>query len=383
MGRVKINPEALKWARIDAGYDYYNLPNKIKPKFKEWESGRLMPTWKQLCDISRYFKRPTAFFFRKNFPEHLNMDLIEYRNLSEGEFQFKSPNLTLAIREAVHKRETFLELAAEMNYPKFDFSKFKLNSSNVSDLAGHIRNVLDVDLAQQKSWLYRRNHKDIAHYNFLNHWKDVIGEQLGILIFEAPRISLNEMRALCIYFDEHPIILLNSADSPNARIFSIFHELTHLILGESAICDVDNNNSKEWLCNSVSAEFLMPKEDLLNNSRVRYNSSGEWSNKDLFELSNVYGVSRESVLLRLINVNKASRKSYEIAKNQWDEEFKNKAKSSTGGSPVLNQVKYNGKMYSILLLTAYENGLMSGVDFSQSIGLRLKHVGELSQRLFG
>ena len=383
MGRVKINPEALKWARIDAGYDYYNLPNKIRPKFKEWESGRLMPTWKQLCDISRYFKRPTAFFFRKNFPKHFNMNLIEYRNLSDGKFQFKSPNLTLAIREAVNKRETFLKLSAEMNYPKINFSKFKSDSSDVSDLAAHIRNVLDVDMDEQKSWLHHKNHKDTAHYNFLNHWKEIIGEQMGVLIFEAPRISLDEMRALCIYFDEHPIILLNSADSPNARIFSIFHEVTHLILGESAICDVGRNNSKEWLCNSVSAEFLMPKEDLLNNSRVKYNSHGEWTDRELSELSNVYGVSRESVLLRLVNLNKASGKSYEAAKNRWDMEFKNKRKSSSGGSPVLNQVKYNGKMYSILLLTAYENGLISGVDFSQGIGLRLKHVEELSRRLFG
>ena len=59
MGRVKINPEALKWARIEAGYDYSNLPKKIKPKFNEWESGQTMPTWNQLCDISNYFKSLT------------------------------------------------------------------------------------------------------------------------------------------------------------------------------------------------------------------------------------------------------------------------------------------------------------------------------------
>ena len=32
MGRVAINPKALKWARIDAGYNYSNLPNKIQTK---------------------------------------------------------------------------------------------------------------------------------------------------------------------------------------------------------------------------------------------------------------------------------------------------------------------------------------------------------------
>lgn len=381
MGRVKINPEALLWARIDAGYDYHNLPNKIKPRFKEWESGQTMPTWKQLCDVSNYFKRPTAFFFRKNFPQHFNMDLVEYRNLNDSKFMRRSPKLTLAIRDAVNKRLIFSELAEEMHYPKIDFSQFKLNSKNVLELANHIRNILNVDLDEQKSWLYHNDRKDTAHYNFINHWKEKIGDELGVLIFEVPRISLDEMRALCIYFDEWPIIVLNSADSPNARIFSLFHELTHLILGESAICDVDKNNAKEWLCNSVAAQFLVPQEDLLKNTVVKLNHSGRWTASELVELSNEYGVSRQSLLLRLIHLNKAPQKSYDEMKSQWIGEYKKK--SSGGGSPVLNQIKYNGKMYSFLMLAAYENGVISSVDFSQDMGLRIKHVDELSEKLFG
>lgn len=385
MGRVKINPKALKWAREEAGYDYSNLPNKIKPKFEEWESGKTMPTWKQLCDISKYFKRPSAFFFRKNLPEHLTLDFIEYRKLDNFECQIKSPNLTLGIHDAIAKRDMYIELLEDMYYPKTSFSKFKLNSNNVYILANHIRNILNVDLEEQKSWLYVNNRKNAQHYNFLNQWKDKLSEELGILIFEVPRVSLDEMRALCIYYDEYPIILLNSADSPNARIFSLFHELTHLLLGESAICDVDKNNSKEWLCNSVAAQFLIPKEDLLNKTVVKNNIAKEWTNKELWDLSNEYGVSKHSILLRLINLNKAHQESYDIFKREWDEDFKKEKdkKSGGGGNPVRNQVKYNGKLYSSLLLSAYEAGVLSSVEFSQGIGLRLKHVNELSEQLFG
>ena len=382
MGRVKINPEALKWAREDAGYDYVNLPKKIKPKFKEWESGKTMPTWKQLCDISDYFKRPSAFFFRKNLPEHLRLDFIEYRKLDPLECHSRSPNLTLGIHKAIAKRNTYMELLEDMNYPKVSFSKFKLNSADIHILAKHIREILNVDLEEQKSLLYVNNRKDTKHYNFLNHWKEKISEELGILIFEVPRVSLDEMRALCIYYDEYPIILLNGGDSPNARIFSLFHELTHLLQGESAICDVSKNNSKESLCNSVAAQFLIPKEDILNNLQVKNNLSKEWTNKELFDLSNEYGVSKHSILLRLINLNKASQESYNIFKRKWDDDFKKeKNKKSAGGNPVRNQIKYNGKMYSSLLLSAYESSVLSSVEFSEGIGLRLKHVDELYEQL--
>lgn len=382
MGRVDINPEALKWARIDAGYDYSNLPNKIKSKYRQWECGEKMPTWNQLCDISNYFKRPTAFFFRKSFPEHINPDFIEYRKLNNSKSLIKSPTLTIGIRECIYKRENFLEMMNDMHYPTTSFSEFRLDSNNVFELAKHIRDILAVDLDKQKSWLYNNGKKDNAHYYFLNQWKEEISSKLGVLIFEIPRVPLDEMRALCIYYDTHPIILLNSADSPNARIFSLFHELTHLILGESAICDVDKDNSKERLCNSVSAQFLVPKDDLLKNPRVINKNSKQWTDEELMNLSHEYGVSRESLLLRLIDSKKALQKSYKPLKEKWIIQAKNK-KAFKGGSPVLNQIKYNGKSYSRLMLAAYENGVISEVEFSQLVGLRLKHVDELAEKLFG
>ena len=244
-----------------------------------------------------------------------------------------------------------------------------------------MRNILGVDLKEQKTWLYNNSHKDFMHYNFLNNWKDYISTKFSILIFEIPHVSLNEMRALCINYDEFPVILLNSADSPNGRIFSIFHELTHLILGESAICDVAHNNSKEWLCNSAAAEFLAPKRDLLKNPIVMRKQTKNWTDEELSALSHEYGISRESMLLRLININKASQNSYEPMKKKWIQN--SKKQNLTGGSPVLNQIKYNGKLYTQLLLTAYENGVISSVEFSQYIGLRLKHVDELSEIIFG
>ena len=380
MGRVKINPKALKWARIDSGYDYENLPNKIKPKFEEWESGKLMPTWNQLCDISRYFKRPTAFFFREKFPKHINPELIEYRKSDNLNLNNISPALTIGIREVISRRDTFLEIMGEMHRPLTSFSQYRLNSENIPQLSRHIREILNVDLTEQKSWLYNNNRKDKPHYNFLNKWKEILSSKLGVLVFEIPKVDLKEMRALCIYYDKHPIILLNGADSPNGRIFSLFHELTHLIIGESAICDVDKNNSKEWLCNNVAAEFLVPKEDLLKNPIVLNKNSNEWSKQELKDLSNEYGVSKESLLLRLIHTGKAYPNSYEILKKDF--KFKSNKKSFGGGSPVLNQIKYHGTLYSRLMLNAYENGVISSVEFSQNINLRLKHVDELTEQLF-
>ena len=104
MGRVKINPKMLTWAREDAGYTFETLPKNLQKNFIYWEKGKKQPTWNQLCDISNKLKRPTAFFFRKNPPKTDKINLVEYRKTNMT-IQTRSPQLNLAIRQFNYKRE--------------------------------------------------------------------------------------------------------------------------------------------------------------------------------------------------------------------------------------------------------------------------------------
>lgn len=275
-----------------------------------------------------------------------------------------------------------MELLEDMHLKGKSFEKYRFESKNPLIFAKRIRSILNVSLEEQKSWIRNEdNRRDLYHYTFLNEWKEQINE-LGVLIFEISRVSKQEMRALSIYHDNYPIILLNGGDSVNGRIFSLFHELTHLMLGESVICDLDESNLKEKFCNSVAGEFLVPSEDLKTNQNL-IEHPYEWDDEELFELSHEYGVSNESILLRLLFMGKTTQTFYENKKRQWDEEFRNNQNESSGGSPVLNQVKYNGRMYSRLLFSALENHVISPSEFSKYMGLRLKHANKLESYLFG
>ncbi|MBE6494693.1 MAG: ImmA/IrrE family metallo-endopeptidase [Methanosphaera stadtmanae] len=380
MGRVKINPEVLKWARIDAGYTFQTLPIKLQKNFVEWESGTKNPTWNQLCDISNQFKRPTAFFFRKNPPKSEEIDFIEYRKKTLAT-ETRSPQLSIALRQYNYKRKNYIELLEDMNFPKIIFSKYTQNDGSTEELAKYIRQILEISVETQKSWIFTKdNRKDYNHYNFLNKWKEQINK-LGVLVFEVPRVSLDEMRALCIYYKEYPIILLNGADSVNGRIFSLFHELCHLILGDKAICDIHHDNSKEYLCNTVAAEILVPKNYLLNEKIVKDKINNTWTDDELTRLSHIYGVSKETILLRLVNLHKTSSQFYLAKKEEWEKVNNIKQKKKGGGSPVKNQIKYNGKMYLDLFLTAYENNIITDVEFSEAVNLKLKHTEELANEL--
>ena len=56
-------------------------------------------------------------------------------------------------------------------------------------------------------------------------------------------------------------------------------------------------------------------------------------------------------------------------------------KKTGGGSPVKNQIKYNGKMYMSLFLTAYENNIITESEFSEAVNLKLEHTENLAKEL--
>lgn len=268
-----INPAMMIWAREYAGFiDEYEelLPGYIKKHYKLWEKGEKYPTWNQLRQVSAKYNVPTAFFFMKTTPDFDDLpELINFRKINPNNYKNESPDLIREIRKSENRRENYLDLLFELDEPIRKFEVIE-NPTSKRKVVEHIRKKLDVSLDNQKSWIKKNNSLDKNHYNFLNKWKEIITEKMGVLIFETKGVFLEEMRGLCIFHDEVPIILLNGKDTTNGRIFSLFHELTHLLLGESAICENNESSKEEIFCNAVAGEFLVLSDDAfsINNKKT-------------------------------------------------------------------------------------------------------------------
>ena len=371
IARAKINPKMMEWARLHAGFTNgyeENLPIEIKKRYEKWENGDVAPTWKQLRNASQKFNVPTAFFFMDEPPILKELPtLINYRKIDfESIYEDNSPALIESIRKSERRRSIFIELLEELNedVPTFEIPKLTHNKTVFSN---YLREVLDITLETQKSWFQEKK-----HYYFLNNWKEIITKKLGILIFETEGVDINEMRGLCIFHENVPIILLNGKDTPNGRIFTLFHELTHLLLGESAICGDDLEREVEIFCNSVAGEFLVPQEDLLENlhSPVR-------------DLSNSYGVSQHVIYRRLLDTKNITQKEYD-SKTEYDyEDYANDDSDGFGGRYLYNQIKYNGRPFFTLVLDAYDYGIISSLEFSKYTNLGQNQIPKLQDILFG
>jgi uncharacterized protein YllA (UPF0747 family) len=102
-----------------------------------------------------------------------------------------------------------LDLLFELGEPIPKFEVIEESKSR-KKVVKYIRDKLDISLDEQKSWIRKNNSLDKEHYNFLNKWKELITEKMGILIFETDGVILEEMRGLCIFHEEWRILHLLS-----------------------------------------------------------------------------------------------------------------------------------------------------------------------------
>ena len=103
------------------------------------------------------------------------------------------------------------------------------------------------------------------HYDALNGWRSAV-EALGVLVVQLRNVPIEEMRGCSLALFPLPVIILNSADSPLGRVFTLLHELTHLARAESGLCDLAEEVPRrkadevvEAYCNRVAGIGPAPK----------------------------------------------------------------------------------------------------------------------------
>ena len=172
----------------------------------------------------------------------------------------------MEIRSARDRRDIALELYERLEAELPLFSAEASLSDDPESLATEIRNLLGITLEDQ----FRSRNR----YDAFNSWRSAL-ENAGILVFQATGVDLSEMRAFSISEPPFPVIVVNIKDSPLARIFSMLHELVHIMLRDGGICGLGEEANRppekqlvEIFSNRVAGAILVPKGVLLQENLV-------------------------------------------------------------------------------------------------------------------
>jgi Zn-dependent peptidase ImmA (M78 family) len=347
---------------------------------QDWEAGTERPTLSQLRKAASVYRQPLATFLLAEPPPE-SQAIVAFRTLPETDAARPTPAFADGLRRALRQQTVARHLAdlAGEEIARIDISRrFSENAEQSGQL---VREWLGVDLFQQLSW--RTNEEAFRS------WSRAI-ENRDILVIHIARVELSEMRAFAEQSQPFPIIGLNGKDSATGKIFSLMHELTHILLasGRSPAIHVFRGNSKwpDWdkssevFCNQVAAAALMPARDLL----AQVGSTdvvGTWNDEQLRQVSSRYNVSREALLLRLVSLGKASQTLYEVKKQQFEDEYRQRAEAqqneSGGGDYYRLKVRDLGRRFIADVLSAYDNEEISSRDVTQYLGVQLGQLPRL------
>ena len=380
--KANVQPQILHWLRQSSGLSIEQTAQKLNTKTERilsWEAGEDQPSMPQLRNLARAFKRPISHFYLPTPSEEPSIP-HDFRRLPDAGSHQHSPELLHEIRLAYHRRLIALDLASDMGTPITPFAAFGTVTADNSpeDTATQMRTVIGVNTDAQRTWREPRR--------AYGAWRKGI-ESLGVLVFQVTTVELQQMLGFSLAYTELPVIAINRKLSPNGRNFTMLHEFVHLLLGQSGICDVDNNlphNQRdqrvEVFCNRVAGAALVPKNALLAHGLVesKSNQTHDWDDDSLQSMSKDFGASEEVIVRRLLICGRASQEFYSTKRAQYKARLSRRDEDRRDGREfkrnMPQEVASNLSSFARLVLDGYHSDVLSLAETSRHLGVRAEKV---------
>lgn len=375
-----VNGEILRWAR-----EFYNMNAEEAAKaigvdverYCNWEAGTDHPTYAKLRKISEVFRKPSAVFF---FPVPPQLPPIkgDLRTLPDDVVNHFSKNVIIQFEKAKVYQISLREL---YNNRKSIFMHKGEFPSDTAALCDYFRTALAFPITAQKAQrstkvvfeIYRKKFYDIGIYVFKDSFRD------------------NGISGLCIADSQFPVIMINNSMSFARQIFTLFHELYHLVMdtsGAEIICDDyyimlnQTQSTIEHSCDTFANMFLVPLDDF--QAELQKTSLDEHR---IEELAKLYSVSREAIMYKLWKLGKITTNDYTTLKETFYRDAirikeTKKDGTSSSGNYYSTKLSYLGQNYTGEVFKQYFSGKIDSIRASEMLQSKVDHLPKLESAYF-
>ena len=220
------------------------------------EQGEKNPTFKQLDILSKLYNVPRWVFISATWPKEYQFNRVglAFRQFARDDADlFNHSKVRTLVAKVERLRDLILELREEIGETVKPF-----NPPVLSKTASPI-----IAAMQVREWLNESESLEFPQ------WREKL-EAENIFVFMTSKykgwshIDRNLLRGLALHHPTLPIIIINDSDAKKAQSLTLFHELGHLLRGESALDDWDNQSRQiEKWCDELAGNVLMPANSFL------------------------------------------------------------------------------------------------------------------------
>lgn len=327
---VNIQPAIISWALSQTSEE--KLGTKLVENIKQWLDGTKSPTFNQIEDFSKKSHIPLGYFFLQTPPVE-QISLLEYRTLDSIELTNPSRNLIDTIHEMEAVQEWMVNYRKEWNYDTISVVGSLKGITDISVIADTIRK----DLGLNVEW-YKECGNPSEAFNKVRGLLEECGIVVmmnGIVGKNTHRaLDVNEFRAFAMVDEWAPLIFINGADSAGGRLFSLFHEIVHLWIGENDLYNdrrYSANGVKpiEVTCNAVAGELMVPKAAFLEKWN---NNTNDDTHEKIKELARMFRCSGSVIARRALDNKKIDQNVYnKVIADAIEAYIQAKQEKSSGG----------------------------------------------------
>ena len=335
--KIKLQPAVLRWARERAGFAPDELAEKlnVKPeRVREWESSGEISI-AQIGKLAQRTHTPEGWLFLDEPPDD-RLPIADFRTVGGDPRRRPSPNLLETVY-AMQRRQSWMrdELLIDEADPLEFVGQFDENA-DIQEVASGIRDALRLE----NGWASRNPNWSAA----LRHLRNRV-EDAGVLVFINGIVGNNthrpldpgEFRGFALIDEYAPLIFINNADFVSAQMFTIAHELAHIFVGHEGVSNFESllpsDHSAERFCDSIAAEFLIPREDLAEMWATIGNDK-----KPYQQIAREFKVSVIVAARRVLDLDLIDRATYlDFYAEYLDDERRRKVNAPGGGNFWNNQ----------------------------------------------
>lgn len=368
--QIRITPSLVTWARERAGLTLAEAERTFA-HIAEWERGESFPTYAQLEGLAGQFRLPIAVFF---FPSPPEVPAIQetFRTLPDAEFVRLPSRMRLLLRKAKALQLNLSELTQGRNPASRLITRdisFAAESS-VDNIVAEVRTYLGVTIEQQTGWA----DEDMA----LKEWRRSLFDA-GIFVFKDA-FEIDEFSGFCLYDEVFPIIYVNNSTTKTRQIFTLFHELGHLLFRTSGVDTLNDElvdrlsgepHQIEVLCNRFAAQFLVPGEAF-----SAALADEEPSEATAQNLAARFHVSRETIFRKFLDSGLIGARTYREAAAHWAAQ---RESGGTGGNYYWTKLAYLGREYVSLALREFRQNRIDETQLAEYLDTKPRNIGGIEQ----
>lgn len=277
--------------------------------FEKLLAGEPSLTFNQLRKVAEYFGRGVLFFLEQSPVNETAVHTPQFRTLANQKPEL-SARIKALIERVEHQRTVYLTLRDEVDDGSYQhFAPPDLDGLTPKQAA-----------AAARTWL------DLGPRNDFEDYRRAIEAQ-GLLVFRSNGYNgkwqiakESPILGFSLYDPECPVIVVKKQAADAQQVFTLMHELGHLLLHRSSSIDDDEDmhahGGKEREANAFAGNLLVPDDFLPAISDRERPDDFALYDDWLAEPRKNWGVSSEVILRRLMDSRRLPRDLY-AAYRQW------------------------------------------------------------------